>query len=445
MKLLITLALLATVTAIPNGEYFEDRVPETDLIDISYDPAKEAQATITALIQEGKDEGACDSLANAAIKEITDTVEAQQKILDGLPTGNDCDKEGQEGLDAAKKALTDAQSEKGDAGKAIADAQAAPVEFPPMSLDSLVEGQCGVFFSDGAYTAAKKNLEDAQKRADQADGAETAAQNALSTATEARKAAVNECYCETKAAYDKAWEAANANNDANAKAYAKAKHMECALKGTAPEDCDVGEIPKPKSTESNLHADVASCHISFKKIYNEIKISHIKKLGWTQCYNFDYKDTLKSLPWKKCTGSYILEGCGTIGSSVLKVAAAGKRSDVFHKECATRDWGVWTDYIGFILGKVPSYRQVGSIGWYCGPEDVRGKRVDGGLVGNLGSFGFSRAEDANKIKVTTGASIPGGINVISKIGREGAGWSCDGDKGYLANNGKNQVLVFEKN
>jgi hypothetical protein len=258
MKVFALVALIAVcTTAIPNGEYFEDRVPETDLIDISYDPAHEAQVAVTALIQEGKDEGACASLAAATIKEVVDAVDAQQKVLDGLETGHDCHKEGQAGVDAAQKALSDAQSAVTDAEKALSDAQAAPVQFADVSLDTLEEGKCEVFFADAAFTAAKQAVASAQDGLNQAKGAMTAAQNAQTAGQEAQKAAINDCYCKSLAALENAWEAANVNNDANAKAYTKGKHMECVLQGTPPADCQVGEIPVAK--KPNMHNGVASC------------------------------------------------------------------------------------------------------------------------------------------------------------------------------------------
>jgi hypothetical protein len=250
-------ALVAASTAIPDAEYFENRVPETDLIDISYDPAHEAQVAVTALIQQGKDEGACADLAASTIKEVEDAVDSQQKILNGLDTGNDCDKAGQDMVDIAQKAVSDAQQAVTDAEKALSDAQAAPVQFADMALDTLEEGKCEVFFADAAFTAAKVAETSAQEELEQAKGAKTAADNALTAAKEAQKGAQNECYCRTKAAFEKAWEAANANNDANAKAYTKGKHMECVLKGTTPADCQIGEIPAPK--KPNLHVGVASC------------------------------------------------------------------------------------------------------------------------------------------------------------------------------------------
>merc|ERR1719460_273198 len=106
MKLFL-LALVATaVVALPSPDLPDSTVPETGLVDTNaFDPAKEAQAAITVMLQEGKDEGACASLASATIKEVEDGVAGQQKILNALDTGASCPSEGQAGVDAAQKIL----------------------------------------------------------------------------------------------------------------------------------------------------------------------------------------------------------------------------------------------------------------------------------------------------------------------------------------------------
>lgn len=40
----------------------------------------EAQAAVTTMLQEGKDQGACAALAAASVKEVTDTVKSQQQV-----------------------------------------------------------------------------------------------------------------------------------------------------------------------------------------------------------------------------------------------------------------------------------------------------------------------------------------------------------------------------
>jgi hypothetical protein len=113
----------------------------------------------------------------------------------------------------------------------------------PKAFSTLTEGNCDFFFSDSSYTGAKAAFGSAKTALDQAKGAEKAASDALSAAKTAQEKAIKECQCGVRAAYNKAWEAANAQNEENEKAYTKGKHMECVLAGTAADACDVGTTP----------------------------------------------------------------------------------------------------------------------------------------------------------------------------------------------------------
>lgn len=249
VKIFALFAILAFAAAIPSDQVS----PEDDLVQVGVTAAEDAKATVDALMKSGKDQGACADLAASTIKEVNDSVDAQQKILDSLDTGADCGKQGQGPVDAANQAITDAQKAKSDADSGLASAHSAPVQFAAVPLDNLSEGQCSVFFDDVAYTAAKQTLDAAQKAADEAAGAVTAAQSALTAAQDEQAKAIENCRCAAKKGLENAWEAATANNDSNQKAYAKGKHMECVLAGTSPAECQVGDIPAV--TKPNLDAD----------------------------------------------------------------------------------------------------------------------------------------------------------------------------------------------
>merc|ERR1711998_64335 len=256
MKLFL-LALIATASALPSPDM---TVPETELVSAAaYDPAKEAQATVTNLLQSGKDAGACADLASSAIQEVVDAVASQQKVLDSLDTGADCGSKGQSEVDSAQSALDQANKDKEDADAAAASATAADVQFAPKPLSAMKEGECGSFFSDPAYIAAVAAKNAAASGATQAAGAVTAAATGLKTAQDAQKEAIKECQCNAKHAYDKAWEAANTNNDADAKTYTKGKHMKCVLDDTPPADCQVGDIPKVQAITLADGVEQAEC------------------------------------------------------------------------------------------------------------------------------------------------------------------------------------------
>jgi len=262
MKIFTLLAFVGVATALPSTA--DDIVPEgfdasgmappTDFLEVS--AFDEAKATVESMIQAGKGQGACADLAAATVKEVEDSVDSAQKILNSLDTGSDCPNKGQSAVDAAQSDLDQANKDKEAAEAAAASAADAEVNFGSMPLSSLTEGQCAVFFNSAAYTSAVATKESTANAGTQAAAAVTAAEAGVQAAKEAQQDAIKECQCAAKQAAAAAWEAANANNDANEKAYTKGKHMACVLAGTPVDSCEVGAIPKV--TEVTLAAGVES-------------------------------------------------------------------------------------------------------------------------------------------------------------------------------------------
>merc|ERR1712224_388262 len=175
MRIFAIAMLVVATSALPST-----RVPSSIS---TMEPSEQAQATITELLQAGKDEGACADLAAATIKEVEDSVDNQQKILNALDTGADCPKEGQDTVDSANAGLQQAQKNKEDADAAWVAAKTAMVKLGPKTLSSLSPGDCGFVFNDPAYTSAKST---AETTAVAAGGAVTSAQQAVVDAQEAQ-------------------------------------------------------------------------------------------------------------------------------------------------------------------------------------------------------------------------------------------------------------------
>merc|ERR1711959_290081 len=219
MKIFALLAFVGVATALPSTA--DDIVPEgfdasgmappANFLEVS--AFDEAKATVESMIQAGKDEGACADLAAATVKEVEDSVDAAQKTLNSLNTGSDCPN----------------------------------------------KGQGGVVFNSAAYTSAVATKESTANAATQAAASVTAAEAGLKAAQEAQQDAIKECQCDAKKSYEAAWEAANANNDANEKAYTKGKHMACVLAGTPPDSCQVGAIPKVTEVTLADGVESATC------------------------------------------------------------------------------------------------------------------------------------------------------------------------------------------
>lgn len=236
--LIICLAMCTLAVALPAAD---DVVPETSELQSSYNDAK---ATITSLLQSGKDDSACADLATATADEVTNSVEAQQKTLANMDNGDQCNGEGQNLIDAANSAKTAADKAKSDAAAALTAAENEKFNFGDFSINELTEGQCGSFFNSGVYKEHKAARDAAQQTLNTKTAEATAAAEAVEEAKAAAEDLVRKCKCETKESLDKALEDMNANaKDANQKAWNKAYHMKCVLAGTSPSDCSVPALP----------------------------------------------------------------------------------------------------------------------------------------------------------------------------------------------------------
>lgn len=259
----LALAALALCTALPTEH---DVVPETSLVEEVFDAHAEAVKAINLLqTKEGKDDSACRDLADQTKKEVDDSVDTQQKIIDGLDDGSECPNSGMDALRKAQAAKAAAEEKLTSAQASEAAASLASVDFGSYVFSSLTEGECGQFFADGSYVNAKATWTAATRARTKAEGEVTAATEALTAAEEAQKRAVQKCQCAVRDAEAKAWEGANADNDQDAKAYAKAGHMLCVLNDTPVGNCVTA--PAPTVTRKVLAAGVASADCNTAPVF----------------------------------------------------------------------------------------------------------------------------------------------------------------------------------
>jgi hypothetical protein len=242
MKIVLACVFLAVVvTALPA----DDAVPEAELYTQRVQLHKEASADISTMLETGKTKDACASLADATAKEITDSVGASQKVMNAVPKGSACAKEGQQAVDSAKKALDDAKAKEAAAKKAGNSAKSAPVKFADISITAVKTNDCSAFHADPAYISAKKTADAAAKKQAEAGGQSKAAQTAYDNAVAAQKAAIKACACHTRWQHDQAKKAADKSNSSeNAKAWSKSHMMKCVLAGTSASSCKVPPTPK---------------------------------------------------------------------------------------------------------------------------------------------------------------------------------------------------------
>lgn len=205
-----------------------------------------ASQEISQLLQQGNDESACADLAKTLSDEVSDSVDEANKQLAALDDGSSCPSEGQEAVSAAQSNQDNADKAADEAKNAAATAADASVDFGSYSLKSLESMECGQFWEDEAYKSAVAASKDAEEESVKTEAAAKAAADALNEAQKAAATAVEECQCNVRASFNKAWEAAVANDAANEAAWTKAAHMSCVLAGTAAADCKVTDAPTPE-------------------------------------------------------------------------------------------------------------------------------------------------------------------------------------------------------
>jgi hypothetical protein len=219
----------------------EEVSAEQTLMEVSFNNAK---ATVTSLIQQGKDDSACRDLAATTAKEVTESVAASQKALSQLPSGAQCDGEGQTLITTANSNKEAADKAKEDAQEALTAAQDSDLDFGKFKYSSLTEGQCGSFFNSQVWQDAKNKVNAAQTAYDTAVAEANAAAKAVTDAKTAAAELVKTCLCNTKKSLDDAVTNMNADaKAANTEAWNKAHHMECVLDGKTTDNCDVPPLP----------------------------------------------------------------------------------------------------------------------------------------------------------------------------------------------------------
>merc|ERR1712195_85313 len=156
---------------------------------------EEAKSTVSQLLSIGKSSSACKSLADAAIKEVKDSVKNVQKILETNKDGSQCEKVGESLVSKAKNPVVSASKASVDATAAANAACSADVTFKPQSLSGLKNGECGFVTTDPAFVLAKKTCTQMKKSAAKAtgalDGAKTAAEDDKKAAEDDKK----KCRC----------------------------------------------------------------------------------------------------------------------------------------------------------------------------------------------------------------------------------------------------------
>jgi len=205
---------------------------------------EQARATVTALLQEGKDASACSEMAKTALDEVTAAVKAQQDALDEMDKGADCDAAGDKVISDAKSAKEAAEKTLAAAKGDLSTAEEKTVDLGTYKWSQLNPQSCSSLFDINAYSSITKQVGDAKAAVAEAQGVLDKATEAVSDSAHTAADMVTECKCKVMQEQEEALEKMNADaKEANTKTWNQAKLMQCVLDGTSESNCDLGTIP----------------------------------------------------------------------------------------------------------------------------------------------------------------------------------------------------------
>merc|ERR1712028_101958 len=252
--ILVAIALIASAHAVPTPN---DIVPETKFVEAAATSAHaSAKQIVTEMIQAGSDWTACSELANATRDEVEDNVKSKQDMLDNLDKGCGCAALGQDEVTRTSNEMNAAFNAVTDAETALETATNAQVQLADQEYQFLQSGDCGWIMTDSSYQTAHLTYNTAVTTLATAKTTYTLSVTAHTEAvTEAARLKL-ECEFATQSAHAVAWADANADNDANAAAWAQAHHIDCVVDHIAEADCSFG--PAPGLTQPTLCDDIES-------------------------------------------------------------------------------------------------------------------------------------------------------------------------------------------
>merc|ERR1711981_462264 len=248
-------------SVVPESTFIEDQDP-TIMAQV-----QQARAEYQLLQSQGNDDEACESLANAAINDVSTDVEQDQNIMNALSDGSECEGKADDHVEKAKTSLLAKKETATDKKDALDTASSAPIEFPKYNLDTLQQDKCDDFFQSQVYKDAVKVRDEAKEEHDQAVADLNAATEAEENVEDESIKIKNECLCAAKTAFDSAWKGMKDKIEDNVKAWNKGQRIKCAIANTS--SCDVPEPPAVTAKQLvTAAADIACDSEGTTKIIN---------------------------------------------------------------------------------------------------------------------------------------------------------------------------------
>merc|ERR1712139_337295 len=279
-RMIKTFLLIACVIAATSED---DVVPEYehDKHKLTFEDTNLADlpAQLTEMLANGRSEQECLALADATETEVNSSVAAQQRILDGMDKGQNCNGEMdgavqqmQDNLDKAKKA-TEA------AVRAYNSANSKKFNFGDFSLNALKAKSCDTFWKSNVYTTQIIKANAAKDAKLKAKGDEEGAAKSLKDIKKQKTEAVRKCHCDIKKKQEETIKKMNAEvKTANENAYKKAAYLRCIIKKIPENACPVKKaIPTVKAVTLSVATQAAYCGPEFS---NTFTFAGAGQCGW---------------------------------------------------------------------------------------------------------------------------------------------------------------------
>jgi hypothetical protein len=238
--IIVAIAVIFLAAAVPTPN---DIVPETKLVDVATGPRAEAEHIVAEMIQSGADWANCTDLAETTRTEVIGAVEVKQKMLDSLDKGCGCKDEGQDEVNRTHTVMTETAKTVITVKEELTTATNADVQVSSQSYSFLTAGECGWIKTDAAYTAAEtvytKAVELVRTTTVTHELTITEHTNSVIKAKEMKEL----CECGTQSAHANEWTTANMDNEANQRAWAQSRHIDCVIAHTSEADCVVDSCP----------------------------------------------------------------------------------------------------------------------------------------------------------------------------------------------------------
>jgi len=272
--LFIVAAIVASVATASLDESAQDRVLQS--FGSKFDHAEasnlaneqsfaRASESLAQMKSEGKDDTACEKVAQTAIKAIEDECKTLQKDVDEHAKDNTgCCNSGIDGVDQAKATHAKSKESHVKCTGELSSVKKEKVDFGKISYESLSENQCkATFFNSPAYQAQHKKVNEKKSTCSKIDGETAGFAKAILDAEEAACVARGKCQTDAEAKRDAAFNQAEGacHSTGNKASFTMAHHMLCVLQGKSLQGCNVPSLPQIKKTAMDKHECKMKCNI----------------------------------------------------------------------------------------------------------------------------------------------------------------------------------------